>query len=163
MHWAHRQCEDGRQSPAAVLGWVAGRRFTDEELRRAFYSTRFGRRLSRTGYCRFRHWRIYGEQGLAGEQVALWLYAEQLTVSFRDEPLAEDRVHYQPDRRHFRDVTDPHLYETPFRSPQLPLFALGEADWLKVLRAPEYRPRRPRRGVACQLPLLDDSLWDRAS
>lgn len=72
IHWAHRQREDGRRSPAEVLGWVSGRQWTPEELHRVFYTTRFGRKLDRTGYVRFRHWRLYGEQGLqAGGGLAL--------------------------------------------------------------------------------------------
>ena len=53
--WAHRKREDGRQSPAEVLGWVHGRQSEPEELHRVFYSTRFGRKLNALGYVRFRH------------------------------------------------------------------------------------------------------------
>jgi hypothetical protein len=56
--------------------------------------TRFGRRLDKAGYARFRHWRVYAEQGLAGEHVAVWLYAENLTVEFADEALARYSVAY---------------------------------------------------------------------
>ena len=51
-----------------------GRQVTPEELHRLFYRTRFGRKLDRMGYVRFRHWRVYGEHGLAREHAAVWLY-----------------------------------------------------------------------------------------
>src|SRR5579871_4183165 len=74
VHWAHRERQDNRQSPAEVLGWVSGVVRTPEQLHRIFYATRFGRWLDKAGYVRFRHWRLYGEQGLARQQVAVWLY-----------------------------------------------------------------------------------------
>jgi putative transposase len=119
-------------------------------LHRVFYATRFGRTLDRAGYVRFRHWRLYGEAGLAGDRAAVWLYGEHLTVEFADEPLAQYRVIYQPDKRHLKAVTEPQLFETPHRSPQLPLWTLGEGDWLQVLRVPAYAPRTQRRRAGTQ-------------
>lgn len=142
VHWAHRQREDGRHSPADVLGWVTGKQHTPEELHRMFHSTRFGRQVDRLGYCRFRHWRVYGERGLAGAAVAVWLYAEHLTVEFADEPLAQYHVRYAPDKKHLKDVTVVQLFDTPHRSTQLPLWELGEGEWLKVIRREPYTPRR---------------------
>jgi AcrR family transcriptional regulator len=68
-HWAHRERQDGRLSPAAVLDRVCGRLFRPDELERIFRGTRFGRLLNRFGYVRFRHWRVYGERGLAGARL----------------------------------------------------------------------------------------------
>ncbi len=155
-HWAHRERPEGRRSPAAVLGWVCGRVFAPEELHRVFYRTRFGRTLDRLGYLRVRNWRVYGERGLAREQVAVWLYEQTLTVEFADEALAQYTVAYQPDKRHFTAVEEPRLFETPHRSPQPFLWELGDGEWLKVLRVPAYAPRRPRRSVALQAKLFSD-------
>ena len=141
-HWAHRERGDGRQSPAEVLGWVSGRQFSPTELHRAFYTTRFGRRLGRTGYLRFRHWRLYGEHGLAGEAVVVWLYGEQLTVAFADEALAQYQVSYQPDQRQFEQVQEKQLFETPYRSPQLSFWNRDEMEWFSVIRVPPYAARR---------------------
>jgi transposase len=135
-HWAHRQREDGRHSPAEVLGWVGGRWWEPAALHRAFYATRVGRRLDRAGYVRFRHWRVYAERGLAGRRAAVWLYADTLTLEFADEPLAQYKVEYQPDRRHLRQVEPVRLFATRFRSPQPPLWEVGEGEWLKVVRVP---------------------------
>jgi len=153
-HWAHRHRDDAARSPAAVLAWVHGRAFSSEELHRIFYATRFGRRVDRLGYVRFRHWRVYGERGVAGEHAAVWLYGGHLTVAFGDEPLAQYHVTYQPDKRHLKAVTDPHLLETPFRAAQLPLWELGDGDWLKILRLPEYAPRTGRPSQPLQAHLF---------
>ena len=75
VHWAHRDRQDDRHSPAEVLGWVQGVQRDPAELHRIFYATRFGRTLDKLGYVRFRHWRIYGERGLArrcASDLALW-------------------------------------------------------------------------------------------
>jgi len=147
-HWAHREREDGTRSPAAVLGWVRATMHEPATLHRVFCSTRFGRRLDRAGYLRFRHWRIYGEQGLPREQVAVWLYGDHLTVEYTDAVLAQYTVTYQPGERQLRTVAEPLLFETPFRSPQPPLWALTDAEWLKALRLPAGPTRRQRRPAA---------------
>jgi len=145
VHWAHRERADDRRSPVEVLGWVCGRPVTPEGLHRLFYRTRFGRRLDRLGYLRFRHWRVYGEHGLARDHAAVWLYGETLTIEFADEPLAQYRVRYQSDKMHLRAVEEPKIFETAYRSPQLALWALNDTEWLKVIRRPDYAPRKPRR------------------
>jgi hypothetical protein len=153
VHWAHREREDGRRSPAEVLSWVTGTVYADEELRRLF-TVRFARRLDQLGYVRFRHWRIYGERGLAGEQGAVWLYGENPTVHFADEPLAQYKVSYERDQKALKAVTDPRLLETQFQSPQLALWEFGPEDWHLVPRLPECAPRRRPAAAAVQLPLL---------
>jgi len=47
-------------------------------------------------------------------------------------------------------VTAPHLFATAHRSPQLPLWVLGEGEWLQVLRVPAYAPRKRSRRVGAQ-------------
>src|SRR5439155_6736617 len=111
VHWAHREREDGRRSPAEVLSWVTGTVYPDGELRRLF-SLRFTRRLDQLGYVRFRHWRIYGERGLAAAHGAVWLYGENLTVHFAEEPLAQYKVAYERDQKRLKTVTEPRLFET---------------------------------------------------
>jgi len=145
VHWAHQERDDDRRTPRDVLGWYTGRPVTPEELHRLFYRTRFGRKLDRLGYVRFRHWRVYGEHGLAKEHAAVWLYAETLTIEFADEPLARYRVRYQPDKARLSAVEEPLLFETPYRSAQLSLWELSDTEWLKVIRRPDYAPRKPRR------------------
>ena len=113
-----------------------GRVWEPGQLHFAFHATRFARRLDRLGYVRFRDYRVYSEVGLARRLVAVWLYEERLTVAFDDTLLAQSTVEYQPDRKHFRSVSEPQLYATQYQSPQLPLCELGNQEWIKVVRLP---------------------------
>jgi len=153
-HFAHQHRPEDRRSPAAVLHTVCGRLYAPEELHRIFYTTRFGRVLDRAGYVRFRRWRVYAERGLPGQPVAVWLYAEHLTLVYQDEPLAQYRVSYQPDKRRLKGVTEERLFETPHRSPQPTLWAWGDGEWLRVLRLPHYAPRRRHGARYIQAPLF---------
>jgi hypothetical protein len=102
-------------------------------------------------------WRVYAEQGLAGEHVAVWLYAENLTLEFADEALARYKVAYASDAHHLTAVTELQLFETAHRSRQLPLWELGDGDWLKVLPLDPYAPRKGHVTLGVQLPLFPDN------
>ena len=152
-HWAHRERPDGRRSPQEVLGWVTGVRYRPEDLERAFFSTRFSRVLDPFGYARLMRWRIYGEEGLARREAALWLHAGTLTVEHAGETLSRHDVEVAPGTGKLRAITRSRVYETSHALPQLRLFgleALGEAGWLKALRLRDYAPRKPRRPLPLQ-------------
>jgi transposase len=158
-HWAHREREDGRLSPAEVLGFAVGVRHREEELRRAFFSTRFARVLDSLGYTRFRNWRIYGEEAIAGREAALWLAAESLTVEYAGEQLSSYEVKVDVATGELKSVGRPRLYETSHQRswPQQRLFALdslGEGEWLKVMKLAGYAPRGPRQPQALQQALF---------
>ena len=130
-------------------------RYREEELRRAFFSARFVRVLDALGYTRFRHWRVYGEEALAGREAALWLAKESLTVEHAGEPLSRYEVMLEPDTGELRSVARPRLFESSraLRRPQGRLFALetlGEGGWLKAMRLAGYAPRSPRRPASLQ-------------
>ena len=134
-------------------------RHREEELRRAFFSARFVRVLDALGYTRFRHWRVYGEEALAGREAALWLAAESLTVEHAGEPLSRYEVRVEAATGELRSVTRPRLFENShgLRRPQQRLFALdalGEGGWLKALKLEGYVPRAPRRPLAVQKTLF---------
>ena len=162
-HFAHQGRDDGRRSPAEVLGFASGVRHREEELARAFFSARFVRVLDSLGYTRFRHWRIYGEEALAGREAALWLAAESLTVEHAGEPLSRYRVKVEATTGELRSVARPRLFETSHRRsrPEPRLFALdslGEAGWLKAMRLEGYAPRRPGPPRALQESLFPFSV-----
>jgi hypothetical protein len=46
-------------------------RYRGEDLKRAFFSAHFSRKLNALGYAKFHHWRIYGEEVLMSNEVAL--------------------------------------------------------------------------------------------
>ena len=153
-HWAHRERKDGRHSPQEVLGWLTGVRYRPEDLERAFFSTRFSRVLDSLGYARFRDWRLYGEEGLARREAAVWLQPGSLTVELGGETLSRYAVELVPRTGELRAVGRPRLSETSRTPPQLRLFGLDEAGWIKALKLDGYAPRRPRRPMALQRTLF---------
>jgi putative transposase len=158
-HWAHREREDGRLSPQEVLGFAVGVRHREEELRRAFFSTRFARVLDSLGYTRFRNWRIYGEEAIAGREAALWLAAESLTAEYGGEPLSSYEVEVDAATGELRSVGRPRLYETLHRRnwPEQRLFSLeslGEGGWLKAMKLAGYALRGPGRAQMLQQALF---------
>lgn len=65
------------------------------------------RRLNAHSCLRFRHWRLYGERGLAGERSAVWVWDETVTIEYVAETLAEYPVAFEADRRQLREVGAP--------------------------------------------------------
>ncbi len=164
-HFAHEQREDGRHSPAEVLGWVKGTEVEPERLRWAFSVVAATRHLNRAGYVRFRDFLLYGEEGLAGKQANISLLHDILTLEYAEEPLSRYSVEFQPDQKRFLRVGNPQLYEHPYRSPQLPLWEPGEVKWEVIIACPPYTPRRKRerRAVIIQISLgLEDPPQDDA-
>jgi transposase len=152
-HFAHRERTDDRSSPAAVLSWVQGAWCDPADLDRLF-RLRAARVLNAGGYIRFRHWRLYGERGLAGEQAAVWLWDNGLTVEYATETLAQYRVTFDADGRHFREVGEPRLFATDHASPQPFLPPLEDIAWHAAQRLEPYRPRRQRAATGHQQPLF---------
>ncbi len=132
---------------------MPGVRYRPEELERAFFAARFSRVLDPLGYVRFRDWRIYGEEGLAKREAAIWLHEKPLTLEHAGQALARYDVEYAPGApgeaggKKLATIRRPRLFETSFALAQLKLFgldSLGESGWLKVMRLEDYAPRRPR-------------------
>jgi hypothetical protein len=159
QHWAHREREDGRHSPAEVLGWVRGVVYPAQVLHRALYATEYTRHIDRYGCVRPRNWRMYGERGLAGTPVSVWVYDGSIRLEYDAVLLSAYSSEWESDRQHIRDVANPKLVHTHFRSPQLSPFELGPDEWLLCLRAPEYSSRaRLRTQMSVQLPLPSELL-----
>ncbi len=153
IHSAHLGRKDGKHSPIEVLGWLTEVRYRPEDLHRAFFSSRFTRVLDDLGYARFRHWRVYGEEGLPREEATLWLEAESLTLEYRGQPLSRYEVKFVEKTEELQTITRPRLFETSHVLPQLRLFgldSLGKAGWLKAMRLEGYVRRAPRRSQALQ-------------
>jgi hypothetical protein len=100
-------------------------------------------------------WRIFGEDGLAGEEVSVWISEGTLKTEYQTTALSLYSVRLSSDQQ-ITEVTNPRRLETRFRSPQLDLWQLSETEWLLALRRPEPAPRRNRGktvALARQLPL----------
>jgi hypothetical protein len=133
-HFAHLKREDGKRSPQAVLGWVKGM-WCDAHLLDRLFQVRVPRCFDQNGYVRFRHWRVYGERGLAGRHGAAWLFGEVLSLTYKDELLAQYQVAYSPDGRHLQVVREPRLFPNRFPATQGYLPGL-ERDWPLTVYAP---------------------------
>jgi len=161
-HWAHEDREDGWRSPAEVPGWVTGVRYHLRDLERALFSPRFTRKLDSFGYARLKHWRVHAEEGLAKCEVALWLGIDGLSVEYGGQTLSRYDDSLSSAATKLKDVTNPRLFVTRYRTPQLKLFALedvlGESGWVKALRLEEYAVRTRQRPQGLQdvlFPYLD--------
>lgn len=156
-HWAHEKREEGCHSPAEVIGWHKGTMYSVEVLDRILFATRYTRYLDQHGFLRFQNWKLYGERGLAKAPVTVWVYEGSLKVEYKAVTLSKYAVELQDDHKHLREVGNPRLAETPFRSPQLTLIDLGPHEWLLYWRVPPYAPRRRIRHIPgiVQPPLFD--------
>jgi putative transposase len=156
VHWAFRERKDGRRSPQEVLRGVLGRTFPDQVMERILYATQFTRYLDKSGYIRFRDWRLYAEAGLAKKPVTVWIYTSTLKMEYQGNDLALYTVEWEEDNTHLKEVSNPRLIQTRYQSPQLALFELGPDDWLLFKKVPAYLPRKKRkRAEIVQLPFLE--------
>src|SRR5260370_32057030 len=114
-------------------------------LDRILFATRYTRHLDTYGLLRFHHWKLYAERGLPKAPVTVWVYDGSLKVEYQAVTLATYSVEVEDDHRHLRTVSNPHLVETPFRSPQLTLWTLSPDDWALYWRTPEVTPVRRKR------------------
>ena len=164
-HWAHEKREDGRHSPAEVLGWHKGTMYPEAVLDRILFATRSTRYLDKHGFLRFSHWKFYGERGLAHQPVAVWIYEGTLKIEYQATTLSKYTVELQEDRRNVQKVSNPRLADTPFRSPQLTLIDLSPTEWLLYWRVPAYAPARRKQQVSgiVQLPLFDVPIQQKAA
>jgi len=153
-HAAHQERTDGRHSPSAVLGWVRGAWCDPADLDPIF-RLRATRMLKAGGYLRFRHWRLYGERGLAGERAAVWVNDATLTVEYASETLAQYRVMLEDDGHHLREVAEPRLYPTDHGSPQPFLPVFDTLAWNPARRLVPYRPRRRSASTETQGALFE--------
>lgn len=141
-HFAHQARQDGRHSPTQVLRGVLGRTLPEEVLSRALYATQFTRKIDHYGYVRFKHWRLYGELGLAGEEVSVWVYEGNLKVEYQATVLSLYELSMERKTGEIAGVKNPRRLETHFRSSQMDLWQVNETEWLLALRRPELVTRK---------------------
>jgi hypothetical protein len=73
-----------------------------------------------------------------------------LKAEYGGEPLSRYDVELAADTGKLRTVGRPRLFQTSHAPPQLRLFVLDTAGWLKVLKVGSYTIRRARRPPALQ-------------
>lgn len=119
-----------------------GRTFPEEVLSRVLYATQFTRQIDRHGFVKFKHWSFYGEQGLSGKEVSVWVYEGNLKVEYQATALAIYELSVEKDTGKIAKVTNARRLATHFRSAQLDLWQLSETEWLLALRRSEPAPRK---------------------
>ena len=144
-------------SPAQVLDWHKGTMYPESVLNRILFATRYTRHLNRFGYLRVQGWKLYGERGLSGEKVSVWVYDGSITVEYQTVTLSKYQVELAEDRKQIKEISPPRRAQTPFRSPQLTLIDVSPSEWRLYWRAPAYQPRTPPslRSGFVQLPLFE--------
>src|SRR5260370_29969 len=98
--------------------------------------------FDRHGFVRFKHWKFYGELGLAGENISVWVYEGNLKVEYQATTLALYELGIEKKTGEIAEVKNPRRLETHFRSPQLDLWQVSETEWLLALRRPEPIARK---------------------
>ncbi len=83
---------------------MLGRTYPEEVLSRALYTTQFIRHLDRHEYVRFKYWRLFGENGLAGEEVSVWVYEDTVKVEHQATTLSLYSVRLSPDQHQITEV-----------------------------------------------------------
>jgi hypothetical protein len=111
-------CTPATETVQAV-SFSCWRTIPEEVLSRALYATQFTCQIDKHGYVRFNHWKLYGEHGLAGSEVSVWVYEETLKIEHQATAFSLDSVRLSPDQQHITEVKNAHRLETHFRSPQL--------------------------------------------
>jgi hypothetical protein len=159
-HMAHEKREDDCHSPAEVLGWIKGMQPQPDLVYRAFSAICETRTLTKAGYAKFRHFLLYGEQGLAGKKTLVTIFQDTLTLEYGDSPLSRYSVEWQPDDQHLLRVGNPRLYEHPYPNPQLALWQPGDVEWHVIIRTdPKARQhKRKSQMVLLQPPLFADRM-----
>jgi hypothetical protein len=98
---------------------------------------------------------LYAERGLAGKTILVWLYEGSLRLECETVLIARYDAMHERDGKHIREVKNPRLAVTRFRSRHVALFELGPADWLLYVRLPPYASRQrsvPGQVVQLRLP-----------
>ncbi len=90
----------------------------EEVLSRVLYATQCTRHLDTFGYAHFNNWRFSGCDGLAGEEVQVWLHEGTLKITYQAAARSQYSVTCEGDHKHIEEVKRSHHFETYFRSPQ---------------------------------------------
>ncbi len=64
----------------------------------------------------------------------MWVYERTLKIEYQATTLSLYSIAFQLDHQHILDVKNPQRIETHFRSPQLDLWQLSDAERLLALR-----------------------------
>ncbi len=158
-HWAHQQRDDGCYTPVTVLGDARGRPVDLAPLRRLVGQGQWLRTVTPAGYVQLHRFYLYAEAGLARRRVALWLYDGHLHIDYEHTRLAQYQCRYDRQAKQLQEVTEPHLFATPFASPQLELLELDDTQWRKILHRPLLASASRARSIGPEQLLLLEAVY----
>jgi hypothetical protein len=138
-HYAHEKRNDGKHAPLEVLGAARGRQVEAADLHRAFSRKSWKRMTDARGFVRVNRWKIYVEEGLPRVPVQVTYWDGKLRAEYQSHMVAEYRCKFDEHRQRPKAIDSPTFFETPFQSPQVPLF-----DPLWVRDPVEVEPERQR-------------------
>lgn len=119
-------------------------------------SSHFLRTVNRYGFVSVQRFYISAESGLSRQRVAIWICEGELTIEYHQTLLARYQCDYDRKQEQLQALSQPLLYPTACRSPQLELIELDDEQWRKFLQRPAHNSPRPRRAMdEQQLPLLE--------
>ncbi len=157
-HYAHQKRKDGRRTPVKVLDRISGRAVDPGKLQQLFQTLRFSRTVNRYGFVSIQRYYIYAEQGLSRKRVSVWIYEGKLKIEYQQTMLAKYSCAYDKHQKRLQDVSNPTLLQTPFKSPQLVLFELDDAQWLKIRQRTYSRRQKHVAKLGQQLSLLQSDI-----
>jgi transposase InsO family protein len=153
-HWGHKERADGRRTPISVLAWLQGRTVDPKQLQHLFRSIHFDRTVNRYGFVSIQCYYLYAEQGLSRKRVSICIYEGKLQIEYQQTMLAKYACDYDQHQKQLQNVSQPTLFQTPFKSPQLVLFELDDEQWRKIRQRTYHRQQKRLANQAQQLPLL---------
>ena len=127
-HWAHRQRQDHKHAPLAVLGAATGKQITPSEIQRAFGQRYCQRRTDAQGFVRVGGWRIYVEEGLPHTPVQLSYWDGKLRAEYQTQTLTEYDCHWSSKASRPKKIGAATWHDHPFQSQQQTLF---DPLWLR--------------------------------
>jgi putative transposase len=127
-HFAHRCRQDNKHSPLEVLAYAHGREIDKADLHRAFSRKCWQRKTDERGFVRVNHWEIYVEAGLPKTPIQVTYWDKKLRAEYDANLLVEYNCKWDNLNQRPKAISHPQFFETPFQSPQLPLF---DPYWLR--------------------------------
>jgi transposase len=145
-HWAHRQRNDEKHSPLAVLGEARGARIEPADLQRAFGQRYCQRMTDARGFVKIGRWKIYVEDGLPRTPVQLSYWDGRLRAEYQSRLLTEYQCKWSKQSARPTAISHPQYRVHPFQSRQVPLF---DPLWVRDPIEPEsQKAQRPGRKPA---------------
>jgi transposase len=145
-HWAHRQRNDEKHSPLAVLGEARGAGIEPADLQRAFGQRYCQRMTDARGFVKIGRWKIYVEDGLPRTPVQLSYWDGRLRAEYQSRLLTEYQCKWSKQSARPTAISHPQYHAHPFQSRQIPLF---DPLWVRDPIEPEsQKTQRPGRKPA---------------